>query len=159
LRNSPGRLRRPDPGGGRVAAESFVIGKTLSHYRVIEQIGAGGMGSVYLAEDTKTQTLTKAGLIVGTVPYMSPEQVQGKPIDHRTDIFSLGVILYEMASGHRPFAGETAADISSSILRDAPGPIAETRPDILEPLVRIISRCLEKEPELRYEAIVAKFAA
>jgi len=102
--------------------------------------------------DTKTQTLTKAGLIVGTVPYMSPEQVQGKQIDHRTDIFSLGVILYEMASGHRPFTGETAADISSSILRDAPKPIAETRPDIPEPLVRIISRCLEKEPELRYQS-------
>jgi len=102
--------------------------------------------------ETKTHTLTRAGHVVGTVPYMSPEQLQGKPVDHRTDIFSLGVILYEMASGHLPFSGESSAEISSSILRDSPKSIAETRSDIPEPLVRIISRCLEKEAELRYQS-------
>jgi len=102
--------------------------------------------------DMKTMTLTKAGTVVGTVPYMSPEQVQGKPVDHRTDIFSLGVILYEMATGGRPFGGETSAEVASSILRDAPQPISDRRPDVPEPLARIVLRCLEKEPDLRYQS-------
>ncbi|MFQ5670011.1 MAG: protein kinase [Acidobacteriota bacterium] len=99
-----------------------------------------------------TQTLTQVGAVVGTIPYMSPEQVQGKPVDHRTDIFSLGVILYEMATGRRPFSGETTADVASAILRDAPQPIRETRPDLPDHFGRIILRCLEKEPELRYQS-------
>ncbi|MFQ5719263.1 MAG: protein kinase [Acidobacteriota bacterium] len=101
-----------------------------------------------------TQTLTKVGSVVGTVPYMSPEQVQGKAVDHRTDIFSLGVILYEMATGRRPFAGETQADVVSAILRDTPQPIGETRPDVPQQCGRIITRCLEKEPELRYQSVL-----
>jgi len=103
-------------------------------------------------EDLPTQTLTQIGTVVGTIPYMSPEQVQGKPVDHRTDIFSLGVILYEMATGHRPFGGETSADVASAILRDAPEAISDTRPDMPDQFGRIISRCLEKEPEMRYQS-------
>ena len=104
------------------------------------------------ADDMPTQTLTQEGAIVGTVPYMSPEQVQGKPVDHRTDLFSLGVILYEMATGHRPFGGDTSAEVVSSILRDAPEKVSDTRPDMPKQLGRIIGRCLEKEPELRYQS-------
>ncbi len=63
---------------------------------------------------------TREGIVMGTVPYMSPEQVQGRAVDHRTDIFSLGVILYEMASGRRPFEGRSTAELVSSILRDTP---------------------------------------
>ena len=103
-------------------------------------------------DDLPTQTLTQIGAVVGTIPYMSPEQVQGKPVDHRTDIFSLGVILYEMATGHRPFGGETSADVASAILRDAPESISDTRPDMPDQFGRVIARCLEKEPELRYQA-------
>jgi len=102
--------------------------------------------------EINTQTLTKVGSIVGTVPYMSPEQVQGRKIDHRTDIFSLGVILYEMATGRRPFAGDTQAEVVSSILRDAPRSIEESRPDVPGQFARIIARCLEKEPDLRYQS-------
>ncbi len=101
--------------------------------------------------DVATQTLTQAGTVVGTVPYMSPEQVQGKPVDHRSDIFSLGVILYEMATGVRPFGGETSADVASAILRDVPRSIHDSRPDMPDRFGRIISRCLEKEPEMRYQ--------
>jgi non-specific serine/threonine protein kinase len=103
-------------------------------------------------EDLPTQTLTQVGTVVGTIPYMSPEQVQGKLVDHRTDLFSLGVVLYEMATGHRPFDGETSVDVASAILRSAPESIHETRPDMPEQFGRIISRCLEKEPEMRYQA-------
>ena len=102
-------------------------------------------------EDLPTQTLTQVGTVVGTIPYMSPEQVQGKVVDHRTDLFSLGVILYEMATGHRPFDGETSVDVASAILRSAPEPIHESRPDMPQQFGRIISRCLEKEPEMRYQ--------
>jgi serine/threonine protein kinase/Tfp pilus assembly protein PilF len=103
-------------------------------------------------DDLPTQALTQIGTVVGTIPYMSPEQVQGKPVDHRTDLFSLGVILYEMATGHRPFGGETSADVASAILRDAPESITETRPDMPDQFGRIIARCLEKEPAMRYQA-------
>lgn len=103
-------------------------------------------------QDLPTQTLTQVGAVVGTIPYMSPEQVQGKQVDHLTDIFSLGVILYEMATGRRPFGGETSADVASAILRDAPESIADSRPDMPNQFGRIIARCLEKEPELRYQS-------
>jgi serine/threonine protein kinase/Flp pilus assembly protein TadD len=103
-------------------------------------------------EDLPTQALTQVGTVVGTIPYMSPEQVQGLAVDHRTDIFSLGVILYEMATGHRPFAGSNSAEVASAILRDTPGAIGETRPDLPGQLGSIINRCLEKEPELRYQS-------
>jgi serine/threonine protein kinase/Tfp pilus assembly protein PilF len=103
-------------------------------------------------DDLPTQALTQIGTVVGTIPYMSPEQVQGKPVDHRTDLFSLGVILYEMATGHRPFGGETSADVASAILRDVPEAITETRPDMPDQFGRIIARCLEKEPAMRYQA-------
>ena len=102
-------------------------------------------------EDLPTQELTQIGTVVGTIPYMSPEQVQGKIVDHRTDLFSLGVVLFEMATGHRPFDGETSVDVASAILRTAPDSIHETRPDMPEQFGRIISRCLEKEPEMRYQ--------
>ena len=102
-------------------------------------------------EDLPTQALTQVGAVVGTIPYMSPEQVQGKHVDHRSDLFSLGVILFEMATGHRPFDGETSVDVASAILRGTPESIHETRPDMPDQFGRIISRCLEKEAEMRYQ--------
>jgi TolB-like protein/Flp pilus assembly protein TadD len=103
-------------------------------------------------EDLPTQTLTQIGTVVGTIPYMSPEQVQGLIVDHRTDIFSLGVILYEMTTGHRPFDGTNSAEVASAILRDTPGAIGDARPDMPGQIGSVISRCLEKEPELRYQS-------
>jgi serine/threonine protein kinase len=72
--------------------------------------------------DFATLSLTQAGVVMGTLPYMSPEQLQGRPVDHRADIFSLGAVLYEMATGQRPFVGGTFMELSSSILRDTPKP-------------------------------------
>jgi serine/threonine protein kinase/tetratricopeptide (TPR) repeat protein len=90
--------------------------------------------------------LTEAGLVMGTPAYMSPEQIAGRPVDHRTDIFSLGVMLHEMITGTRPFQGSSLAELASAILRDTPAPISEIRADLPSDLVRIARRCLEKDP-------------
>src|SRR5207245_7356542 len=99
-----------------------------------------------------TRTLTRGSWIAGTLPYMSPEQLQGREIDHRADIFSFGVILYQMATGVRPFKGDSAAEITSSILRDTPAPVVELRRDLPDLLGRIVRRCLEKDPKRRYQS-------
>ena len=100
----------------------------------------------------ETQSVTQDGRIVGTVAYMSPEQAQGLPLDHRSDIFTLGILLYEMATGERPFRGNTNLSVLSSILKDAPRPVSELRDDIPKPLARMIQRALEKRTEDRYQS-------
>jgi TolB-like protein len=100
-----------------------------------------------------TQTFagqTAMGVVMGTPTYMSPEQVAGRVLDHRTDIFSLGVILYEMASGRRPFEGASSAELASAILRDTPRPLSEFRADLPEELGMLIQRCLDKDPQDRF---------
>jgi len=99
-----------------------------------------------------TQLLTADGRAVGTVPYMSPEQASGQTVDSRSDIFSLGVILYEMVTGHRPFRGESAAETISSILRDEPLLPGELTSSLPAPVPGIIARCLQKDPGRRYRS-------
>ena len=101
-------------------------------------------------DDAATLTLTDPGMVVGTLPYMSPEQLQGLCVDRRTDIFSLGAVVYEMATGIRPFSGTSSVEISSSILRDVPRPVTELRVDLPTGLQRILDRCLAKQVEERY---------
>jgi eukaryotic-like serine/threonine-protein kinase len=96
--------------------------------------------------------LTGEGRIVGTAAYMSPEQAEGRPLDHRTDLFSLGILLYEMASGEKPFRGESVVSVLSSILRDVPRPLAEVNPRVPRELTRIVRRCLAKDPDERYQS-------
>jgi serine/threonine protein kinase len=99
-----------------------------------------------------TDLHTREGAVMGTAPYMSPEQVSGVPVDHRTDIFSLGVVLHEMATGTRPFGGPSAAALLSAILRDPPPAVAGVRPDLPRELDWLISRCLEKDRNLRTQS-------
>lgn len=101
-----------------------------------------------------TQTLagyTEVGAVMGTPAYMSPEQIAGRVLDHRTDIFSLGVMLYQMATGCRPFEGSSPAELASAILRDTPPPVTDVRGDLPNDLTRIIRRCLEKDPRSRIQ--------
>jgi len=116
-----------------------------------------GLAKMTSAEDPSdsselpTEALTGIGMIVGTVPYMSPEQIEGEIVDHRTDIFSLGVLLYEMALGERPFQGKSSPALMSSILKDVPSSVVEIRDDLPRHLGRVIGRCLEKDRRDRYQ--------
>jgi len=99
------------------------------------------------------QPLSAAGTVMGTVGYMSPEQAQGKTVDQRSDIFSFGCILYEAATGRRPFEGDSAIDTLHKVIYAAAPPIADFNPGAPADLQRIVRRCLAKDPEKRYQTI------
>jgi serine/threonine-protein kinase len=109
--------------------------------------------------DATRVPLTRQGTILGTMPYMSPEQIEARPVDPRTDIFSLGIVLYEMATGARPFAGESSPTLIASILKDHPKPVVERRPEVPGDVSRLIDRCLEKDPGDRVQTAVEILAA
>jgi len=100
---------------------------------------------------TAMTPMTQAGAVLGTLPYMSPEQAEGKPVDQRTDIFSLGTLFYEMLTGDRPFQGDSAARLTSSILTETPAPVVEIKADLPRHLDRIVRRCLAKNPKERFQ--------
>jgi len=103
--------------------------------------------------ESRTLTVTQPGIAMGTLPYMSPEQLHGRAVDHRTDIYSLGAVLYEMATGQGPFLGSTTAELISSILRDTPKPVSGLRAELPMGLERIVERCLAKQPAERYASV------
>ncbi len=111
----------------------------------ITDFGIARVQDVSLAEQTRT------GQILGTPSYMAPEQVQGKKVDGRADLFSLGIILYEMITGKKPFHGDNIATLFHSILTGAPEPIENVESHIKEELNRVLFRSLEKDPEKRYQ--------
>jgi Tol biopolymer transport system component len=95
---------------------------------------------------------TEPGVVMGTIGYMSPEQVKGQPADHRSDLFSFGSILYEMLSGHRPFRADSAAETMSAILKEDPPELSETKSNFLPGLERLVRHCLEKNPAHRFQS-------
>src|SRR5262249_40527973 len=98
------------------------------------------------------RAITKPSAVIGTVAYMSPEQVRGQEADYRSDIFSFGVILYEMLSGRRAFTGDSAIEVMNAILKEEPEDLTETNAKISPALERIVRRCLEKKPERRFQS-------
>ena len=100
---------------------------------------------------TVTSPISDDGQVLGTVPYMSPEQVRGESVDARSDLFALGIMLYELATGLRPFTGRSDADLASSILRDTPRSLTHSRADLPTDFDGIVSQCLEKNPRERVQ--------
>ena len=102
------------------------------------------------SESTLTAVETMPGIVMGTLAYMSPEQAEGRPVDARSDIFSLGAVIYEMLAGRRPFAGSSGAGLITAILRDEPPPLRTLRDDAPAAVVGIVERALAKDPAARY---------
>src|SRR5580658_3737799 len=123
---------------GRVKVLDFGLAK---------DIRAANLSDATMTSDSRTQV----GVVMGTPAYMSPEQTSVRPLDHRTDIFSMGVLLHEMATGRRPFEGSSSAELVSAILRDTPPSVIDVRPDLPSDLARIVRRCLEKDPRHRVQ--------
>ena len=128
---------------GRVKVLDFGLAKLAA-----APTGADGE----LAEMATRTALTGEGMLMGTAPYMSPEQLDGRPVDQRTDLFAMGVMLYEMATGHRPFQGDTSAALVTSILRDQPPAITDVNENLPRHLARVVQHCLEKDPRDRYQS-------
>jgi serine/threonine protein kinase/tetratricopeptide (TPR) repeat protein len=112
-----------------------------------------GDGPASVELDATTEPLTEDAHVPGTLLYMSPEQIRGGKVDHRSDIFSLGIVLYLMATGKYPFRRTSKADLASSILRDTPTPVTAIRSDLPPQLAWILNLCLQKRPEKRMQSV------
>ncbi len=127
--------------GERLKVLDFGLAKLASSRGAADDLG-----------ELPTLTQTQEGMVMGTPHYMSPEQAKGEVVDHRSDIFSLGVMLFELATGEKPFAGTSAIELLSAVLRDQPPPLTETHPELPGSLDRLVQRCLEKTPDNRYQS-------
>ncbi len=132
---------------GQAKVLDFGLAKVTAQARIAEGVGASGLPTAATAEEI----LTSPGVAMGTVAYMSPEQARGEELDARTDLFSFGAVLYEMATGRQAFSGSTAAVIFNAILERPPASAIPLNPDLPLDLDRIISKALEKDRETRYQ--------
>src|SRR5436190_9832516 len=140
-----------------IKPENVMIRRS-GHVKVLD-FGLARLVEKSAAEDTDTEAVTRAlvqtdaGMVLGTSQYMSPEQARGKPVDARTDIWSLGVVLYEMATGRPPFHGETKTDVIVAIARNEPPPIARFAPNAPAEFEWIVLKALRKDVDERYQTI------
>jgi serine/threonine-protein kinase len=120
---------------------------------LIDRQGHAKVSDFGIATGADWTRVTRAGSIIGSARYMSPEQVRSKPVDARSDIYSLGVVMYEMLAGHPPFDGNSMPEIARQHLNSPPPPLSEIRTDLPEGLEKVVMRCLEKLPEHRFDSM------
>lgn len=130
---------------------SNIMLTTRGQVKILD-FGLAKIESDSIDENQETQLKTGAGVVMGTLPYMSPEQALGQPVDHRSDIFSLGTVLYQLVTGRLPFSGKTATETLNLITQAQPEAIARFNYEAPPELERIIRKCLEKERERRYQS-------
>jgi len=133
--------------GGQTKVLDFGLAKYTAESQLAKEAGATGSMPTAL----NAQLLTSPGMAVGTVAYMSPEQAMGEELDGRTDLFSFGIVLYEMATGRQAFSGPTTAAVFDAILNRAPVPPLQLNPQLPQKLEEILEKALEKDPKLRYQ--------
>ena len=121
--------------------------------------GLSKIGTDHAIDASVTKLVTQVGIVIGTPAYMSPEQVSGHEVDQRTDIFSLGVILYELITGVRPFTGQSIIEMASAVLNQTPTPVTMLRTTVPAELASIVARCLEKTAAARFSSMVELQAA
>lgn len=126
---------------GRVKVLDFGVAKLVTTRNGLEQTSSGAISS----------QLSGASEVLGTVPYMAPEQIFSEAVDARTDIFSLGILIFELVTGQRPFGGTSLWEVAAAIMREQPAALATSRPDVPADLERIVGRCLEKQPDARFQ--------
>src|SRR5437763_117383 len=125
-------------------------------YPIMRTPGTRGTANVYLAEDHElapraATQMTEEGSIIGTAQYLSPEQARGTQVDQRSDLYSLGIVLYEMLTGEVPFTGDSPVEIAMKHLSATPPPLRAKRPDIPSSLEMVVLRALAKDPAARYQ--------
>jgi len=140
---------------GRLKVLDFGLAKLIPPRRRVAEV----VGTPAQAAAVTTDDLTSPGIALGTLAYMSPEQLRGESVDERGDIFSLGVLLYESLTGRLPFRGETSVDIQYAILRQPPTPLRSLVPEISPAWEQLVERCLAKAPEQRYGSLAEVLAA
>ncbi len=134
--------------------ENLFVGRD-GHLKILDFGLAKHEAPVALSEQTNAPTVsrhTEPGTVMGTVGYMSPEQVRGRPADHRCDIFSFGAVLYEMLTGRRAFRGDTAVETMNAILKEEPRELVGSASAVSPALERVVRHCLEKSPEERFQS-------
>jgi serine/threonine-protein kinase len=138
--------------GLQAAHEQGIIHRDIKPQNVlVDAKGEAKLMDFGIARMAETmEGVTQAGLIVGTPHYMSPEQVQGKPLDARSDVYSLGVMIYEMLVGHRPFESSSLTGVLAAHITEKPKPPIDLRPDIGSTVNAVVLRCLAKDPAARY---------
>ena len=131
---------------GRVKVMDFGLAK-LSRRATLQDVKDASV-------KTMSGRLTGERRILGTVAYMSPEQAEGRDVDHRSDVFSLGVLLFELATGRRPFKGDSQVALLAAIVRDTPPPVTDLKPGLPAAFARLVRKCLAKDPARRYQSVL-----
>ncbi|UCD93533.1 MAG: protein kinase, partial [Candidatus Zixiibacteriota bacterium] len=145
--------------GLKAAHEASIIHRDVKPSNIcISAAGRPKLVDFGLASVRGSEKITRTGSTLGTVGYMSPEQIRGHETDHRSDLFSFGVVLYEMVTGRLPFTGDTEAAVIGSILKDSPEPLRRFKADLPDSLQQVINKALDKDSDTRYQTAAGMLA-